>query len=72
MKNYVLGVGCKKNADYGSLKGLVVEVLKNAKVSPDRIRIMTTIDLKEKEPCILELSDEFHWPLVIFSKNEKL
>ena len=70
MKNYVLGVGCKKNADYGSLKGLVVEVLKNAKVSPDRIRIMTTIDLKEKEPCILELSDEFHWPLVIFSKNE--
>ncbi len=70
MKNYVLGVGCRKNADYDSLKGLVVEVLKNAEVSPDRIRIMTTIDLKEEEPCILELSDEFHWPLVIFSKNE--
>ena len=70
MKNYVLGVGCKKNADYESLKGLVVEVLNNAKVLPDKVRVMTTIDLKEKEPCILKLSDEFNWPLVIFSANE--
>ncbi len=70
MKNYILGVGCRKNAGYGSLKGLVLEVLKNAKVSPGRIRLITTIDLKEKEPCILELSDEFAWPLLVFSKNE--
>jgi cobalt-precorrin 5A hydrolase len=70
MKNYVLGVGCRKNATYESLKTLVLEVLNNAKVLPDKIRVMTTIDLKEKEPCILELSDEFHWPLVIFSADE--
>jgi cobalt-precorrin 5A hydrolase len=70
MKNYVLGVGCKKNADYPSLKGLVTEVLNIAKVLPDKIRAMTTIDLKEKEPCILKLSDEFHWPLIVFSGKE--
>jgi cobalt-precorrin 5A hydrolase len=70
MKNYVLGVGCRKNADYESLKKLVIEILNNAKVLPDQIRVITTIDLKENEPCILELSDEFHCPLVIFSANE--
>jgi cobalt-precorrin 5A hydrolase len=70
MKNYVLGVGCRKNADYNSLKELVVEVLKNANISPDQVRVLTTIDLKENEPSILQLSDEFHWPLVIFSGNE--
>jgi cobalt-precorrin 5A hydrolase len=70
MKNYVLGVGCRKNADYESLKELVMKVLKIAKVSPDEIRIMTTIDLKENEPCILTLSDKYNWPLVIFTGNE--
>lgn len=70
MKNYVLGVGCRKDADYVSLKSLVLEILNKANVSPDQIRIMSTIDLKEKEPCILELSNEFQWPLTIFSKNE--
>jgi cobalt-precorrin 5A hydrolase len=70
MKNYILGVGCKKNADYLSLKELVAKVLKNAKVAPDQVRALSTIDLKENEPCILELSKEFHWPLIIFSKNE--
>jgi cobalt-precorrin 5A hydrolase len=70
MKKYILGVGCKKNADYLSLKELVVKVLENAKVAPDQVRAISTIDLKENEPCILELSKEFHWPLLIFSKNE--
>jgi cobalt-precorrin 5A hydrolase len=70
MKNYVLGVGCKKNATYESLKGLVVDVLKNANVLADKIRVITTIDLKESEPCILKLANEFQWPLIIFSANE--
>ena len=70
MKNYILGVGCKKNADYLSLKELVVKVLKTAEVALDQVRALSTIDLKENEPCILELSKEFHWPLLIFSKNE--
>jgi cobalt-precorrin 5A hydrolase len=70
MKNYILGVGCKKNADYYSLKELVVKVLKSAKVAQEQVRGLSTIDLKENEPCILELSKAFHWPLLIFSKNE--
>jgi cobalt-precorrin 5A hydrolase len=70
IKNYILGVGCKKNADYLSLKELVGKVLKKSKVDPDKVRALSTIDLKENEPCILELSKEFHWPLIIFSKNE--
>lgn len=70
MKQYVLGVGCRKDADFESLQKLVAQILKNADVQPDQIRALTTIDLKEKEPCILKLSDEFQWPLIIFSKNE--
>lgn len=70
MKSYVIGVGCKKNADYASLKELVTEVLKNANIAPAQVRSISTIDLKEKEPCILNLSKEFNWPLIIFSKNE--
>ncbi len=70
MKNYVLGVGCKKNVNYDCLKNLVAEILKNAEVPHGQVRIMATIDLKENEPCILKLADEFHWPLVIFSANE--
>ncbi len=70
MKSYVLGVGCKKNADYASLKELVNEILENANISPAQVRAISTIDLKEKEPCILDLSKEFQWPLLVFSKNE--
>ncbi len=70
MKDYILGVGCKKNADYESLKELVFKILKISGVTPDRVRAITTIDLKEKEPCILKLSKEYHWPVLIFSKNE--
>ena len=70
MKDYILGVGCKKNAAYASLKELVSKIIKISGVMPDRIRAITTIDLKEKEPCILELAKEFHWPLLIFTKNE--
>ena len=70
MKNYIVGVGCKKNADYLSLKELVVKVLKSVEVSIDQVRALSTIDLKQKEPCILELSKEFQWPLLIFSKYE--
>jgi cobalt-precorrin 5A hydrolase len=70
MKKYILGVGCKKDADYLSLKKLVDNVLKNADIAPDQIRAISTIDLKENEPCIIELSKEYHWPLIVFSKNE--
>ena len=70
MKSYVLGVGCKKNADYMSLKELVTEVLGKEKVLPDQIRAISTIDIKEKEPCILKLAEEFHCPLLVFSKEE--
>ena len=72
MKRYVLGVGCRKNAEYGALEQLMARVLAENHVTPDMIRVVTTIDVKKEEPCILNLVKNYHWPLLIFTREEIL
>lgn len=72
LKRYVLGVGCRKNADYTALEQLMTRVLEENHVTPEMIRVVTTIDVKKEEPCILKLVKNYHWPLLIFTREEIL
>jgi len=72
LKEYVLGIGCRKNASYESLHTLATKVLGNADVTPEQIRCISTIDLKKNEPCILQLAETFQCPIRIFSQQEIL
>ncbi len=70
LKEYVLGIGCRKNASYQSLHKLVTKVLNEVNVTPEQIRCISTIDLKKEEPCILKLAETFQCPIRIFSQRE--
>ena len=70
LRNYVLGVGCRKNAVYEDLERLVSRVLEENQVASEKIRMVATIDAKKDEPCILKLIKKFEWPLLFFTREE--
>ncbi len=70
LKEYVLGIGCRKDASYESLHKLTTRILDGANVTPKQIRCISTIDLKKDEPCILKLAETFQCPIRIFSQQE--
>lgn len=54
-----LGVGCRRGADYESVRSLALRVLEDADLKPSRVRSVNSIDLKRDEPAIRSLAREF-------------
>jgi len=69
-RNYILGIGCKKNTPYEVMKDLVDRVLKDNKISHDSISVIASIDLKKDEPAIKELGKYLKAPLVFYTSDE--
>ena len=69
-KCLVLGIGCKKDTEYERLKEFVSGILSAEKISPSAISDIASIDLKEKEPSLLRLSEEMGLPLSFYSASE--
>lgn len=67
-KNIVLGVGCKKNAEYSSLVSLLKKTLSETEIK--RICEIATIDRKAHEPCILRLCEELNVPLKTYTAEQ--
>lgn len=67
-KNIVLGVGCRKNADYSALKSLLEGALSPTQIK--RIREVATIDRKAQEPCILKLCETLEVPLKTYTAEQ--
>lgn len=54
-----LGVGCRRGADYESVRSLVLRVLGELELESSRVRSVNSIDLKKNEPAIRSLAREF-------------
>lgn len=67
-KNIVLGVGCRKGAEYAALTALLERNL--TKTQLRRICAAATIDRKSAEPCILRLCDELKIPLITYTPEQ--
>lgn len=67
-KNIVLGIGCKRNAEYSALTSLLRNSLGETEIR--RICEVATIDRKSDEPCILRLCGELKVPLKTYTAQQ--
>lgn len=71
-KKYCLGIGCKKGKEFSEIKSFINEVI-NSKLSSNNLNdvySISSIDLKEKEIGLLQLSHYMHIPFITFSAEE--
>jgi cobalt-precorrin 5A hydrolase/precorrin-3B C17-methyltransferase len=62
-----LGVGCERNASPKELATLVRRVLKQAKLAPESIAGVFSLDLKSDEAAVLQLADSLGVPARFFT-----
>ncbi|ODS31034.1 MAG: cobalamin biosynthesis protein [Candidatus Scalindua rubra] len=69
-KDIIIGIGCKRGISSNELKEAINNVLKDANVSIDRVRLAGTVDIKAKEPGLLCALEELGIPLRVVSRSE--
>ena len=62
-KSLVVGIGCDKGTPYGLLKAGLLAQFEQAGLSVKSIKALATIDIKKKEPGLLELAKDLNVPL---------
>ncbi len=66
-KEYVLGIGARKDAEYNYLKDFIERVLKENNIDKRKILAIASIDIKKDEKAILKLSKDLNVPFVTYS-----
>ena len=69
-KCLIIGVGCRKATEPEKLIAAVENILNENNLSPRAIRGIATIDLKGKEPAIIQLSRHYNVELNILSRED--
>ena len=69
-KQYVLGIGCKKNTDEKDLEEFIVEILNKKEISPHLINSISTINIKKDEKAIVSLCNKYLYELKTYTSNE--
>ena len=69
-KQYVLGIGCRKNTTYEALSGFVNSVLLKNGIRVCEIKAIASIDLKAQEEALLMLSRQWRIPFHTYSAGQ--
>ena len=69
-KEYVLGIGCKKQKDPEELEAFIDEIIKSHDIKPEDIYAIASIDIKKDEEAIVSYSRRRNIPFVTFSSDE--
>lgn len=69
-KAVILGIGCKKDTPADNIESLVTQVLYDNQIAREAIKLVASIDLKKKEPGLLEYCKKNEIPFQTFSKEE--
>lgn len=69
-KDLIVGIGCKKGITSETVKGSVFDALHIANLPIERVRLLSTVDIKSQEPGLLQASRELDIPLRIVSVSE--
>ncbi len=69
-KDIIVGIGCKKGITAEVVKKSILDALHTATLSIERVRLLSTIDIKSEEPGLLQASKELNIPLRIVSISE--
>ena len=65
-KRYVLGMGCRKDADPDAVMDTAIAAIDAAGITKDDIAVLASIDIKAEEPALRELGRRWRIPLVTF------
>ncbi len=69
-KNLVLGCGCRRGVSEAQIREAVFTVLQQHNLSPRRLRLISSIDLKSDEKGLLDFAAAMELPLVFFSADQ--
>lgn len=69
-KEYILGIGARKGAEYSHLKAFVERVLKENNIDKRKILSIASIDIKKDEKAINMLAKELNIPFITYSSDE--
>lgn len=69
-KNIIIGFGCRKGKSKEEIAQAVQTALQKAKISIQSVKEIATIDIKGKEPGLLDFCKERNLPLQIYTKEE--
>jgi cobalt-precorrin 5A hydrolase len=69
-RTLVIGVGCNRHTPAGELEQALTELLREARLSRDSIRNLSSIDKKNDEPGLLQFAADNGWSLHFFSGDE--
>lgn len=69
-KDIIVGIGCKKGITAEVVKNSILDALHTANLSIERVRLLSTVDIKSKEPGLLQASRDLDIPLRIVSISE--
>lgn len=68
-KEYVLGIGARKGADYNNLYEFVESSLKKYNILREEILAVVSIDIKKEEEAIFELAKEYNVSFITYSSE---
>ncbi len=69
-KEYILGIGCRRDKDPDEMKHFIYDVLDENDIPKDKIYLIASIDVKKDEKAIIALADDMRVPFVTFSADE--
>lgn len=66
----ILGLGCDRNTSLTTLETAISQALLSSHLNKTQVAGVATIDKKNDEEAILQLTGEYHWPLYFFTAEE--
>ncbi len=69
-REYVIGMGCRKNKDFSELEGFALAKCESLGVRREQVRALVSVDVKRDEPGLLRLAKEWGIPFLTFSAEE--
>lgn len=66
----ILGLGCDRNTSLATLEKAVNQALLLADLNKENVAGAATIDKKNDEQAILQLTGEYQWPLHFFTAEQ--
>ncbi len=69
-KDIIVGIGCKKGISSGAVKQSILDALQRADLRLERVRLLSTIDIKSEEPGLVQAAEALGIPLRIVSSQE--
>jgi cobalt-precorrin 5A hydrolase len=69
-KDIIVGIGCKKGISSEAVKQSIFDALQRVNLGLERVRLLSTIEIKSEEPGLLQAAAELGTPLRVVSSKE--